>query len=367
MADEQQVDFWDKPVFTQSDANALAFIDKQTFGRVRNLKTNILTHIDEVDRAGNRYAQEHGIDPRMMRTIMPDPMLTKVAVSLVPDTPLQLALLYSVKPIFYTGEQVYKYGSKAYYMSTLGIRQGRASHAVADGLNSASIVSEFASNNALLLSGAPGPRFLYKYEQVKSGPLVYAQENSVSNAFKIEKLSQNTERSLLHQYNRNVDLTIRSPSAVAIQRGWGELSPRQANLLEQLSKSGKTITIKKNDINVYDLACLTAKTGDEFAMFTLGSRRVILRGNAITTPIPVPLMEKLQAQKWTWSAHTHPANINAPNLTPSGLTGDVGILLELDQEQSMIINSLGKRRVFDLNTVDYADYVDPIPKPRGNQ
>jgi hypothetical protein len=61
------------------------------------------------------------------------------------------------------------------------------------------------------------------------------------------------------------------------------------------------------------------------------------------------------------------ANINDPNLTPSGLTGDVGMLLELDQEQSMIINSLGKRRVFDLNSVDYANYIDPTPKLRGKQ
>lgn len=149
--------------------------------------------------------------------------------------------------------------------------------------------------------------------------------------------------------------------------GWGELSPRQANLLEQLSKPGKIITIKKNDISAYDLSCLTAKTGDEFAMFTLGSQRMILRGNKQTVRIPDPLFEKLKSQKWTWSAHTHPADINAPNLRLSGLDGDIGILLELNQEQSMIINSLGKRRIFDLNAVDFTNYIDPLPKLRSKQ
>jgi hypothetical protein len=90
--------------------------------------------------------------------------------------------------------------------------------------------------------------------KVQKPIVAYARGNSVSDAFKIEKLAQNTEQSLLHQYNRNIDLTIISPSAVAIQMGWEELSPRQAKFLEQLSAPGKVITIKKNDINAVDFA-----------------------------------------------------------------------------------------------------------------
>ena len=86
----------------------------------------------------------------------------------------------------------------------------------------------------------------------QSDIITYAQGNSVSNEFKIEKIAQNTELGLFHQYNRNIDLTIRNPNAVAIQMGWGELSPRQTHLLDQLSKSGKAITIKKNHLSMHE-------------------------------------------------------------------------------------------------------------------
>jgi hypothetical protein len=202
----------------------------------------------------------------------------------------------------------------------------------------------------------------------RSSIAAYAQGNSVSNAFKIEKLAQNTEQSILHQFNRNVDFTIRSPSAVAIQRGWGELSPRQANLLEHLSESGKNIIIKKNDINVYDIACLTARTGDEFAIFTLGSRRMILRGDYKAIEIPRILTDKLKAEQWKWSAHTHvqPGDLRPSGIgksrKPSDLTpfGDRDVLATLDQEQSLLLDSIGRRRVF---TQQYGDYIDPLPKP----
>ncbi len=196
----------------------------------------------------------------------------------------------------------------------------------------------------------------------------YAQGNSVSSAFEIEKLTQNTEKSILHQFNRDVDLTIRSPSAVAIQRGWGELSPRQASLLEQLSETGSNIIIKKNDVNVYDIACLTAKTGNEFAIFTLGGRRMILRGDYKAIEIPRVLTDKLKAEQWKWSAHTH---VQPGDLLPSGVgklrepsdptpLGDKDVLATLDQEQSLLLDSLGRRKVYSQVP---GDYIDPLPKP----
>jgi hypothetical protein len=37
--------------------------------------------------------------------------------------------------------------------------------------------------------------------------------------------------------------------------------------------------IDKSDVKMSDLSALTAKTGDEFAMFTNGRKRLIIRGN----------------------------------------------------------------------------------------
>jgi hypothetical protein len=47
-------------------------------------------------------------------------------------------------------------------------------------------------------------------------------------------------------------------------------------------------------------------TGDEFAMFTTGGRRMIMRGSPDTVPVTPAQAEALSAQGWRWSAHTHP-------------------------------------------------------------
>lgn len=59
-----------------------------------------------------------------------------------------------------------------------------------------------------------------------------------------------------------------------------ELNTRQKNLLQQLPDCDSSIVVNKGDVSLNDLAALTAKTGDEFAMFTRGSQRMIIRGNA---------------------------------------------------------------------------------------
>lgn len=92
------------------------------------------------------------------------------------------------------------------------------------------------------------------------------------------------------------------------------------------------------------MAALTARTGDEFAMFTLGSRRLIVRGDQKYTYIEA-LIPKLTKEGWTWSAHTHPG-ITPASLIPSGKGGDRGLLELINQEQSLILNSTGKRSIF---------------------
>ncbi len=115
-------------------------------------------------------------------------------------------------------------------------------------------------------------------------------------------------------------------------------------MLETLPKARSAVLIKKSDFNVADLAALTAKTGDEFAMFTLGGRRLIVRGDQTKIYIDA-LMPKLKQEGWTWSAHTHPGTTHA-SLTASGMQGDRGVLMLMDQEQSLILNSTGKRSIF---------------------
>ncbi len=55
-----------------------------------------------------------------------------------------------------------------------------------------------------------------------------------------------------------------------------ELNNRQSNLLSKLDGYDSSVVVKKGDVNLKDLAAITAKTGDEFAMFTRGSQRLII-------------------------------------------------------------------------------------------
>ena len=140
-------------------------------------------------------------------------------------------------------------------------------------------------------------------------------------------------------------IVINTSKPIEIYHGYGELSARQTKILEQLPKYESSIYLHKNDVNVVDLAALTAKTGDEFALFTLGARRMIVRGDSRGIDI-ADILPKLQAEKWTWSAHTHPGTRDIA-LNASGIPGDRQILELLGQNRSLIVNSAGRRNVFD--------------------
>ncbi|MDF3055777.1 MAG: Rhs-family protein [Gammaproteobacteria bacterium] len=96
--------------------------------------------------------------------------------------------------------------------------------------------------------------------------------------------------------------TISASTPSEIAWGYGSLSGRQQGILDQLPDSLSQLSLKKSQIKVTDLAALTAQTGDEFALFTRGSQRLI---------------------------------------------SDRYVLELMKQERSLILNSSGQRSVFD--------------------
>lgn len=105
----------------------------------------------------------------------------------------------------------------------------------------------------------------------------------------------------------------------------------------------------RSAINTTDLAALTAKTGYEFALFRLGSQRVVVRGANNGLDIRGKLYDELTSNNYRWSAHTHPGtNVNV--LMTSGFPGDRHALQQFKRNQSMILNDSGQRAVFGLET-----------------
>ena len=126
-----------------------------------------------------------------------------------------------------------------------------------------------------------------------------------------------------------------------------DLNNRQKRLLESLPEYGSRITVPKKDVNMRDLSALTAKIGSEFAMFTKGKERLIVRGGPSNTPITVEDAEELAKAGYRWSGHTHPGSgMNV--LTGSG--GDYTILGVFEkytgQTLSAVYDSLGRYNTF---------------------
>jgi hypothetical protein len=93
-----------------------------------------------------------------------------------------------------------------------------------------------------------------------------------------------------------------------------------------------------------DLSSLTASTGVEFAMFTKGGERLIVRGNSTSVNININEAKRLAKLGYKWSGHTHPGTEDN-NLIAS--YGDIEILKAFKQQQSVIYNSKGNFLTFE--------------------
>jgi hypothetical protein len=124
--------------------------------------------------------------------------------------------------------------------------------------------------------------------------------------------------------------------------GAGKLSNRLTAILEKIPEEGAVTIVKKGQFSLRDLAALTAQTGDEFAIFTRGPQRMIIRGTKSTVPIFEEDAAKLAADGWRWSAHSHPGT-QSFILEPS--VGDRAVLTAAGGKKSVIVNSTGEFRL----------------------
>ena len=123
-----------------------------------------------------------------------------------------------------------------------------------------------------------------------------------------------------------------------------QLNNRQKELLDNLPDYDSRVLLSKKSVNMSDLAALTAKTGDEFAMFTKGGERLVIRGGASNVNIDIPQAMELAKKGYRWSGHTHPG-IDFLAMQPSD--GDYAVLSCFKQTNSVIYNSKGLFRTFE--------------------
>lgn len=158
-----------------------------------------------------------------------------------------------------------------------------------------------------------------------------------------------SEKMKINSIERPIELPIEqrntgkgNPNAI-LQIG-RPLNNRQQQLLEQLSEFDSRIIVAKNDVKMTDLSALTAVTGDEFAMFTKGGERLIIRGSSVQVNIDNEAAKELSAKGYRWSGHTHPGmDYNALQASP----GDKAVLRCFNQKNAVIYNSKGQFLIFE--------------------
>ena len=130
---------------------------------------------------------------------------------------------------------------------------------------------------------------------------------------------------------------------VEMRYGGKDLSRRQKRILEALPGYGSQTIVKKREVSMMDLAALTERTGDEFAVFTRKGERLIVRGNNKQIPLSENDLVRLSQSGYRWSGHTHPGHSDASLIVSQG---DRDALSIFSQKNCSVYNSLGRHSVF---------------------
>ena len=125
----------------------------------------------------------------------------------------------------------------------------------------------------------------------------------------------------------------------AVLRHGRPLTKRQQALLDKLPECGSRAVVKKSDVSMNDLAALTAKEQVEFAMFTRGAERLVVRGDRLRVYISPAEAIVMRVSGYKWSGHTHVKGLLAS-------IGDKEILKQFSQMRSAIYDSMGDYNTF---------------------
>lgn len=128
-----------------------------------------------------------------------------------------------------------------------------------------------------------------------------------------------------------------------------KLSKRQNSIIKTITEDGKYYKFNKRDISLNDVAAITSATNSEYAMFTKGTERLIIKGNQVGINITFKEIERLAKDGYRWTCHTHPGT-SFDTLSPSGADREsLRIFKEYNkQSRSSIYNSAGNFVIFEV-------------------
>lgn len=122
-------------------------------------------------------------------------------------------------------------------------------------------------------------------------------------------------------------------SLAGIRIGRYELSEHRQKLLDRVPTSGMYAVLEHNSLDMMDLAYLSAKTGDEFAILRSKSNDILFHGTPVACTFIGDLADGLRKHKYELVGHSHPGE-DDPEASPN----DRAVLKEIKQRSSCIIS-----------------------------
>lgn len=134
-------------------------------------------------------------------------------------------------------------------------------------------------------------------------------------------------------------------------RNAAKLSEADARILETIAERFSWTEVPTEAADIYTLAALTARTGDEFAMFARGNVKIIMHGagaNGMPWTLPKDLARRVFDEQLRWTGHSHPTTMDLRASKDDRKT----LAVFKWQKKSTIVDLTGKTIPFTTNMFD---------------
>ena len=140
-------------------------------------------------------------------------------------------------------------------------------------------------------------------------------------------------------------------SLESIREGNAGLNAHRQNMLNRVPVIGDSALFKSKTLELMDLAYLTAKTGDEFAILRGKDMDILFHGDPLHCEFPETLVELMMEHKLEIVGHSHPAEDD-----PIPSPGDRDALKMIGQKKSTVVSGrTGRMKEYGQNPFeDYA-------------
>ena len=138
------------------------------------------------------------------------------------------------------------------------------------------------------------------------------------------------------EYGRLILASSRSTrvSLAGVRIGRYELSDHRQNLLSRVPNIGDYVKLDFNTLDMMDLAYLSAKTGDEFAILRGKHEDILFHGEATRCRFKDDLESGLRLHRYELVGHSHPGEDE-----PEPSREDRLFLKEIGQHKSSVISA----------------------------